>query len=410
MLAAVLAATVWAGVLTWHASLAAPAAPSPAAPSPAAPGSPSPAAPSPAGSRPPDRAQARHPRAVIHMARARQHRRRQRIAQAAADTVTAAVGGAAVGLHFRWPPGTSQPPTSQPGSPDPGPAGGAGWANVPGIAQASSCLVRLLTSQVFAGDPAYIAASAVQTGSPEACEAIVETSADGGQTWTPGTPVTLPANSANGVSPASSSNGPSDLGNACAGAFNSTLDCTTEITLGSPVNPPGTPSYRSMIFAITGPVYDGPGHLGKACIGIKGPPFVCTAAISLGSGDGTPPDPALPASTNVGITSAGDASVTCMTLLNSTTIAKGSGTLVDGELTAGSSGSTTSSRCEGWLETSADLGVTWQAASPPVIFQAPKGAVTYHFIGTIPDGPGLLARACVEAPTVSKTPSCSSTW
>jgi len=67
------------------------------------------------------------------------------------------------------------------------------------------------------------------------------------------------------------------------------------------------------------------------------------------------------------------------------------------------------SRCEGWLETSADQGATWQA-SPPVTFQAPAGSVTYAFIGTTPDGTGLLARACVEAPTVSKTPSCSWTW
>ena len=69
VLAAILAATVWAGLLTWRAS--------------------------PAVSRLPGGALARHPGAVIPMARARQQRRRQRAAQAAVDTITAAVAGGA---------------------------------------------------------------------------------------------------------------------------------------------------------------------------------------------------------------------------------------------------------------------------------------------------------------------------
>jgi len=228
-------------------------------------------------------------------------------------------------------------------------------------------MVRLLTSQVSAGDPAYIAASAFQPSLPVACEAMVETSADGGQTWTPDPPVTLPA------------------------------------------SPPASPGDIGAVSASTGAVYDGPGHLGRACAKAASSTLACTAAISLGPGAGTPPDPALPASTNVRSTSAGNASVTCRAFLNSTTSAKGPGTLADGELSAGSSYSTASSRCEGWLETSADNGATWQA-SPPVTFQAPAGSVTYDFTGTTPDGTGLLARACAEAPTVSTTPSCSPTW
>jgi hypothetical protein len=303
------------------------------------------------------------------MARARQHRRRQRIAQAAADTISAAGGGAFVGLHFRWPTGTSQPPPGQPGppGPDPGPAGLAGWTDVSTIAYSGPCGVGLLTSQVSAGDPAYIAARAFQPFMPSACEAMVETSADGGQTWTPGTPVTLPASL------------PAKLGDIGA------------------------------LYAITGAADDGPGHLGRACAQASGSTLACTAAISLGPGAGTPPDPALPPSTNVRATSAGNASVACRATLNSTTIAKGPGTLADGEFSAGTSFSATSSRCEGWLETSADNGATWQA-SPPVTFQAPAKSVTYAFTGTTPDGTGILARACAEAPAVSTTPACSSAW
>src|SRR5205085_9234492 len=104
------------------------------------------------------------------------------------------------------------------------------------------------------------------------------------------------------------------------------------------------------------------------------------------------------------------ASVACWASLRANMSAKVPGALVDAEFSAGNTDtSTTSSRCEGWLETSADHGATWQA-SPSVTFQAPAGSVTYAFIGTTPDGTGLLARACVRAPTVSKTPSCSWTW
>jgi hypothetical protein len=226
-----------------------------------------------------------------------------------------------------------------------------------------------MTSQVSAGDPAYIAARALQWESPYpyACEARVETSADGGQTWMPGTPVTLPW------------------------------------------YPGPPPPEIGGLFAITGAVYDGPGYLGRACAQAANSALECTAAISLGPGAGTPPDPAQPAGTYVTSTGAANASVMCRATLGSTTIAKGPGTLVDAVLTAGSPGSTTSSRCEGWLETSADGGATWKA-SPPVTFQAPAGSVTSAFIGATPDGTGLLARACVKAPTVSATPSCSLTW
>ena len=131
VLAAVLAATVWAGLLIWRAS---PAAPNRAQPFRshavihAASGPPSPAVSrppghaqalrphaasgslSPAVSGPPGRAQALQPHAVIHMARARQQSRRQRTAQAAADTITAAGGGGtAAGLHLRGHPGTAHP-------------------------------------------------------------------------------------------------------------------------------------------------------------------------------------------------------------------------------------------------------------------------------------------------------------
>lgn len=369
VLAAVLAATVWAGVLIWRAS---PAAPNRAhavthAVIHAAPGPPSPAAsrpPSPAVSRPPIRAQALQPRAVIHMARARQQSRRQRTAQAAADTVTVAGGGTAVGLHLHGHPGTSHPQPGPPRLPGPG-QGPDGWLLVPGagyVTNSSSCSVGLWTSQVSAGDPAYVTANAYQMGAPYPCQAMVETSADGGRTWTPGTPVTLPAG-------------------------------TTTDTFA----------------ANTGAVYDGPGYLARACAQASNSTLACTAAASLGSGTGAPPDPALPASTRVRGTSVGNATVTCNASLNSTASAKGPGTLVDGEFMAGSSFSTTSALCEGWLETSADQGATWQA-SPPVTFQAPAKSVTYDFTGTTADGTGLLARACAEAPTVSATPYCSWAW
>ena len=54
------------------------------------------------------------------MARARQHRRRQRVGQAAADTVTAG-GGAADGLHSRWGHRTPQSRRSHSKLPGPGP-------------------------------------------------------------------------------------------------------------------------------------------------------------------------------------------------------------------------------------------------------------------------------------------------
>ena len=371
VLAAVLAATVWAGVLIWRAS---PAAPNRAQPFRshavlhAAPGPPSPAVSRPpirAVSGPPIRAQALQPHAVIHMARARQQSRRQRTAQVAADTITAAGGGTAVGLHLRGHPGTAHPqpgPPRLPG-PDPGPAD---WIALPGTgytAGSGACTVWLWTSQVYSGDPAYIAANASQLGAPYPCQAMVETSTDGGRTWTSGTPVTLP------------------------------VRLPTIVTFS----------------ANTGAVYDGPGYLGRACAQASNSTLACTAAISLGSGTGTPPDPALPASMTVQGTSAGNASVMCKATLSSTTSAKGSGTLVDGSFMAGSSFSTTSALCEGWLETSADQGATWQA-SPPVTFQAPAKSVTYDFTGPTPDGTGLLARACAEAPTVSATPYCSLAW
>lgn len=102
-------------------------------------------------------------------------------------------------------------------------------------------------------------------------------------------------------------------------------------------------------------------------------------------------------------------SVICDASLKSTTSVKGSGTLVDGEFSAGNSSSTTSSLCEGWLETSADQGATWQA-STPAAFQAAAKSVTYDFTGPIADGTGLLVRACTEAPTVSATPYCTGAW
>jgi hypothetical protein len=233
-------------------------------------------------------------------------------------------------------------------------------------------MVALWTSQVSAGDPAYVAANASQLGSSYPCQAMVETSADGGRTWTAGTPATLPVNTA-----------------------------TVEFSAitGAPLT----------FSASTGAVYDGPGYLARACAAASNSTLACTPAISLGSGTGTPPDPALPASTRERFNNAGLPSVMCGAALNSTTTAKGSGTLVDGEFMAGSSFSTTSSQCEGWLETSADQGATWQA-SQPVTFQAPAKSVTYDFADTTADGTGLLARACVEAPTVSATPWCTEAW
>ena len=227
-------------------------------------------------------------------------------------------------------------------------------------------MVGLMTSQVSAGDPAYIAAMASQLTAPNSCEAMVETSSDGGQTWTSGTPVTLPANATNGA-------------------------------------------YLATDTSVTGAVYDGPGYLSRACAKASNSTLACTAAVSLGAGTGTPQDPTVPAAHIVTGTSAGNASVMCGGMLNSTTSAKGSGTQVDGEFTGGSDFSTTSALCEGWVEISANKGKTWQA-SPPVAFQAPAKSVIYDFIGTAPDGTGLLARVCVVAPTVSAKPDCSWSW
>jgi hypothetical protein len=238
------------------------------------------------------------------------------------------------------------------------------------------CLVGLWTSQVSASDPAYIFARAANMPSIYTCEATIETSTDGGQTWTSGTPITLPAD--------------------------------------PPPTPPIDPASLVLNYANTDAVYDGPGHLGRACAKAPDSTLACTAAISLGPSAGTPPDPALPVARQVGSNGAGNSSVACWAVLKSTTSAKEPDSLVDAEFTAGDPYNITSgiatSRCEGWLETSADHGATWQASSPPVTFQAPAGSGTYAFIGTAPDGPGFLARACVEAPTVSKTPSCSWTW
>jgi hypothetical protein len=242
-----------------------------------------------------------------------------------------------------------------------------GWTAVPGSGYAtnsSACMVELWTSQVSAGDPAYIAVNAFQLAAPYTCEAMVQISSDGGQTWTSQTPVSLPA--------------------------------VTGFSL-------------PVFSANTGAVYDGPGYLGRACAEASNSTLVCTASVSLSAGTGTPPDPALPAGTLTGSATAGNGSVECNAVLSSTTIAKGSGTLVDGAFRGGYENGTSSSLCEGWLETSMNDGATWQATLP-VIFQAPAGSVTNDVIGTIPDGTGILARACAEAPTISATPYCSPTW
>jgi hypothetical protein len=97
-LAAVLSVTVGVGLLTWNVSPAAPRLLSPAAPS------------------RPGRAQAGYPSGVIHMARARQQRRHQRIAQGAVDTITAGGATAAFMRLYRW-PRTSQPQHGSPGLP-----------------------------------------------------------------------------------------------------------------------------------------------------------------------------------------------------------------------------------------------------------------------------------------------------
>jgi len=71
----------------------------------------------------PGRAYAPNSRAVIQLARARQHRRHQRIAQAGADTIAAGGGGAAAPPHSPWPTGTRQHRPGHHEFPRPGPAG-----------------------------------------------------------------------------------------------------------------------------------------------------------------------------------------------------------------------------------------------------------------------------------------------
>lgn len=129
VLAAVLAGTVWAGLLIWRAS-------------PVAPGM-------------PGRAEARHPGAVISFARARQQRRRQRAAQAAVDAITAAVGGgAAAGLHFR-----GRPPAPQPPHPRPGPPGHGGPKALTGINVLGSACHGDVTGIVPKGRDAWVMCS-----------------------------------------------------------------------------------------------------------------------------------------------------------------------------------------------------------------------------------------------------------
>src|SRR5215470_1228754 len=71
----------------------------------------------------PGRAYAPNSKAVIQLARARQHRRHQRIAQAAADTTAAGGGGAAARPHSPWPTGTQRHRPGHHEIPGPGPAG-----------------------------------------------------------------------------------------------------------------------------------------------------------------------------------------------------------------------------------------------------------------------------------------------
>jgi len=218
---------------------------------------------------------------------------------------------------------------------------------------------------VSAGDPPYVSAQAFQLSAPFTCAGTLQRSTDGGKTWSQaGAQATVPA-------------------------------ITTKV-----VN----------FFANTSAAYDGPGYSTRACAKASNAALTCTAAITLGPGTGTPLGVVLPASTARAGSSAGNTTVICGAELESTTLAKGTGSRVDGVFNAGSSSSTSNSQCKGWLETSANKGKTWQVFSPTVTFSAPAKTVTYGYIGTRFDGTPHLARACVEAPTVSAKVYCTFPW
>ena len=82
----------------------------------------------------PGRAYAPHTKAVIQLARARQHRRHQRIAQATADTTAAGGGGAAARPHSPWPTGTHHSRRGHHRLPRPAPVGLNGPTYSDGVA------------------------------------------------------------------------------------------------------------------------------------------------------------------------------------------------------------------------------------------------------------------------------------
>jgi hypothetical protein len=173
------------------------------------------------------------------------------------------------------------------------------------------------------------------------------------------------------------------------------------------------PSVRGLSgVANTGLVYDGPGYKARACVqaaGTASSTVACTSAVSLGKGSGSATSPAFPASYTrrtalvVRSISPTQASL-CVGVLNSSATTKKAGVAVRAMLDS------EADPCTAWIQTRPSSGTTWTTVSPVVSFHSPNAKTDIlAFTAAYADGPGRLARLCVEDWTNKRT-NCSAGW
>jgi len=236
------------------------------------------------------------------------------------------------------------------------------WVPIGGsnLAYAGTCIGNLISSQVSAGAPAYVAAYADDEEDFTGCALTLQRSANGGKTW--------------------------------------------HVVRSRTIPPTKTHGDAS---AITADVFDGPGYRARACVITAGMPRRCTPAITLAAGTGVPASPAQPASFTLiarGL-SAGNGSAWCGASMASTTVKKQAGSAVDAAFQV------VRTACVYWIQVSANKGKTWASTGPRVVIAPPAGnPIVQAFLGPQPDGPGLIARTCAQAPDISATVICGHTW
>lgn len=223
----------------------------------------------------------------------------------------------------------------------------------------AGCEVSLFSARLSASRPAEVFASVDSTNPGHACTAFVERSVVGKTAWTV---------------------------------------ASAKVTV---------PSVRGLEgIANTGLVHAGQGFKSRGCVQPGGSKTAfCTAGAIIAKGSGTATSPALAPvyvrkQAEVVLSSGG----ICGGVLTSTTTAKKAGAKVVGLIVA------SAAPCTAWVQSTANGGKTWQTVSPVVPVKGPASpGVAAAFTAHYADGPGRLARICVED-TASKKRNCSGTW